>query len=29
MIPKTNKKSSIKVLLYIERIKVDDKHKDN
>ena len=29
MIPKTNKKSSMKVLLYIERIKVEDKQKDN
>ena len=29
MIPKTYKKSSMKVLLYIERIKVENKQKDN
>ena len=29
MIPKTDKKLSMKVQLYIERIKVEDKQKDN
>ena len=29
MIPKTDKKLSMKVLLQIEKIKVEDKHKDN
>ena len=29
MIPKTDKKSSMKVLLYIERIKIENKQKDN
>ena len=29
MIPKTDKKLSMKVQLQIEKIKVEDKHKDN